>query len=84
MNAIPEINKYVKKSDMKNKRFYEKLLTSLYLKGKRGENWLLRRIEQVISNPEMKSKIKQAIKTDKSIEEALKPIIAKMLKEYHG
>jgi hypothetical protein len=69
---------------MKNKRFYEKLLTSLYLKGKRGENWLLRRIEQVISNPEMKSKIKQAIKTDKSIEEALKPIIAKMLKEYHG
>ena len=79
--AIRDIPVYLKSNNIKDRREILKLLQKLI----EGGNML--ELLKIINSRDVKDSLKKVIKFDsqeKSLEEALKPIIAKMLKEYHG
>ena len=79
--AIRDIPVYLKSNNIKDRKEILKLLQKLI----KGESML--ELLKIINSRDVKDSLKKVIKFDsqeKSLEEALKPIIAKMLKEYHG
>ena len=79
--VIRDIPVYLKSNNIKDRKEILKLLQKLIEGGSMLE------LLKIINSRDVKDSLKKVIKFDsqeKSLEEALKPIIAKMLKEYHG